>query len=257
MNGRVEQLTNWCYGGLWGILTGWFRVPQQPPSLPSLHGEQHDTFRPADGFLRYLKLQFWILLVIIDLLVLVVWIGITVAVPMVGIVLAIPALVIAIVPDIVAYLAIHLRFDTTWYVLSDRSLRIRRGIWVIHETTITFENVQNISVRQGPLQRYFGIADVLVETAGGGGSAAQPGHSAAAATGPHTGLIEGVADASRIRDLLMNRLRQSRTAGLGDEASVTDLPRTWSPERLSVLREIRDSVTQLVTALPAGNRAPK
>jgi uncharacterized membrane protein YdbT with pleckstrin-like domain len=43
-----------------------------------------------------------------------------------------------------AYIAIHLRYDTTWYVHGDRSLRIRRGIWVIHETTLTFENIQNV-----------------------------------------------------------------------------------------------------------------
>ena len=63
-------------------------------------------------------------------------------------------------PDVFAYVGIHLRYDTTWYVLTDRSLRIRRGILTIHETTISFENVQNVEVRQGPLQRYFGIADV-------------------------------------------------------------------------------------------------
>ena len=68
--------------------------------------------------------------------------------------------------------AMHLRYDTTWYVLTNRSLRIRRGIWMIHETTITYENVQNVSVNQGPLQRIFGIADVLVQTAGGGGECA-------------------------------------------------------------------------------------
>ena len=75
---------------------------------------------------------------------------------------------ILVAPDVIAYVAIHLRYDTTWYVLTDRSLRIRRGIWIIHETTISFENVQNVEVRQGPLQRYFGIADVIVQTAGGG-----------------------------------------------------------------------------------------
>ena len=53
--------------------------------------------------------------------------------------------------------------------------RIRRGIWIIHETTITFENVQNVVVQQGPLQRWYGIANVLIETAGGGGSQQQAG----------------------------------------------------------------------------------
>jgi membrane protein YdbS with pleckstrin-like domain len=78
------------------------------------------------------------------------------------------ALVVIVLPDIIAYVAIHLRYDTTWYVLSSRSLRIRRGVWVIHETTLTFENIQNVSVDSGPLEQWFGIANVMVDTAGGG-----------------------------------------------------------------------------------------
>ena len=69
-----------------------------------------------------------------------------------------------------ADIAIHLRYDTTWYVLSDRSMRIRCGILNIYETTITYENIQNVSIHQGPLQRYDGFSDVHVETAGGGKS---------------------------------------------------------------------------------------
>jgi uncharacterized membrane protein YdbT with pleckstrin-like domain len=136
-----------------------------------------------------------------------------------------------------------LRFDTTWYVMGDRSLRIRRGIWVIHETTLTFENVQNVTVRQGPLQRYFGIANLLVETAGGGQP--QPGSHGMQATAAHRGLIEGIADAERIRDLIMNRLRKSRTAGLGDEADLRHPTQVWTEAHLTALREVRDAVRAL------------
>ena len=133
-------------------------------------GSSVESFRPAEGFLKYLKLQFWIVLFLVDVAILGAWLALLIAVPVAGIVLAVPAFAIAVVPDIVAYVAIHLRYDTTWYVVSDRSMRIRRGIWIIQETTITFENVQNVAVSQGPLQRWFGIANLFVETAGGGGS---------------------------------------------------------------------------------------
>ena len=111
-------------------------------------GEFVESFRPAEGFLRYLKLHFWILLILIDVAILIGWIILTAAAPVAGILLAGPALFLAVVPDVIAYVAIHLRYDTTWYVVSDRSLRIRRGIWIIQETTITFENVQNVSVNR-------------------------------------------------------------------------------------------------------------
>jgi membrane protein YdbS with pleckstrin-like domain len=163
----------------------------------------------------------------------------------VGAILALPALAIAILPDVLAYIAIHLRYDTTWYVVTDRSLRIRRGIWIIHETTITFENVQNVSVSQGPIQRWFGIANVLVETAGGG-SQTQQRHEHGMSSASHQGLIEGIEDATRIRDLLLSRMRRSRSAGLGDDMLATTSARSnWTDAHTAVLREIRDTVRQL------------
>jgi membrane protein YdbS with pleckstrin-like domain len=249
MSKPVEHVSKWFYRGLWGVLTRWFRVPDRPPTLPALSGESITTFQPAEGFLRYLLLQFWIGLLLFDVLIFVGWLAITIVLPMVGLILVVPALILVVVPDIIAYLAVHLRFDTTWYVMSDRSLRIRRGIWVIHETTLTFENVQNVSVRQGPLQRYFGIANLLVETAGGGqthtGSQGQT-------TAAHLGLIEGVADAQRIRSLIMNRLRKSQTAGLGDEVDVPDRRQVWTKTHVHALREIRDAVRALPPSTTRG-----
>jgi uncharacterized membrane protein YdbT with pleckstrin-like domain len=189
-----------------------------------------------------MKFHFWIILFLIDGAILVGWIAVTVASPRVGAILAIPALIVAVVPDVIAYIAIHLRYDTTWYVMSDRSLRIRRGIWVIRETTITFENVQNVGVTQGPLQRFFGIGNVVVETAGGG-VAPQQGAHGASANASHQGLMEGIADAQQIRDRILQRLRRSKSAGLGDESTeVGTHGNAFSEQHLAVLREIRDTL---------------
>jgi len=238
-DGRAERASRWIYQGLWSVLVRWFHIPDRPPTLPLPPGETLDAFRPAEGFLRYLKFKFWLVLTIIDGLIFIGWIAAAVASPLAGAILALPALVVAALPDIVAYLAIHLQYDTTWYVMSGRSLRIRRGIWTIHETTITFENVQNVEVNQGPLQRWFGIADVHVDTAGGGGNQAAAGHGSPAAAG-HRGLIEGVADAARIRDLILSRLRGSRHAGLGDERPPMSAAAGWTSDHVAVLGEIRD-----------------
>lgn len=238
MSQQVEQVSKWIYAGLWGVLTRWFRVPDHPPALPSSPGSPVDSFKPAIGFLNYLRFQFWVGLLVIDGAILVAWIAVTIAEPAWGLILLAPALFLAIVPDIVVYLAIHLRYDTTWYVLSDRSLRIRRGIWIIHETTITFENIQNVKVHQGPLQRWFGIANVSIETAGGGG---QPQGQGSSWQASHCGLIEGVADAHRIRELIMSRLGRSRSAGLGDE-ELGGRHCGWTAEQVATLREIRDLI---------------
>lgn len=244
MKGRTEQAAAWIYQGVWAVLVRWFRVPAEPPSIPA-RGTVVEAFRPAPGFLKYLKFWFWIVLAAFDVAIIAAWIAVAVEWPIAGVLTAAPVLVIAVVPDIVAYVAIHLRYDTTWYVLTDRSMRIRRGIWTIHETTITYENVQNVTVQQGPVQRYFGIADVVVQTAGGGGMV-HP-HGQGATTPTHIGLLEGLADAERVRDLILARLQKSRTAGLGDERGpeLRQGAGAWTAEHIAVLREIRDRARAL------------
>lgn len=234
---RVAQQT---YRGIWLILRDWFRVPPEPPTLPAPAGGSLHSFRPSEGFRRYLSFQFWIFLLVLDGAILLAWIALTVAMPVVGLVLAIPMFLVAVVPDILAYIAVHLRYDTTWYVMSDRSIRLRRGIWIIQEVTITFENIQNVTVAQGPLQRYFGIADVTIQTAGGGGMGAH-----GAPLGGHHGIIEGIADAERLRDTILEKVKSSRHAGLGDErheAVHVHAPGSgaWSEEHVEALRSIRD-----------------
>lgn len=245
MSDSPQHAAEWLYHGIWQVLVKWFVVPRQPPDLPARPGETIQRLQPSPGFLRYLKLQFWVGLILLDVWFLIGWIGGFVIDRWLGIALTPVFLAVTFLPDVVAYVAIHLRYDSTWYVLSDRSLRIRRGIWTIHETTITFENVQDVTIRQGPLQRYYGIANVIVETAGGGGGKKGEG----AGVPSHTGLIEGVDDAARIRNLIMARVRRSRAAGLGDEAREHERTSSaapgWTAEHVAVLREIRDGLRRL------------
>ena len=237
MSRRVEEATAWVYRGIWGVLTGWFRVPSGPPSPPGRLDEESRSYRPSDGFLRYLKLKFWLVLVIVDVAIFAGWLALFVFRPKLALWLAPVAVAIAVVPDVIAYIAIHLRYDTTWYVFTDRSLRIRRGIWIIHETTITFENIQNVAVNSGPLERYFGIANVTVDTAGGGQAHKEKGGHQAA--NYHQGLIEGIDNANEIRTQILMRVRRSRSAGLGDEGISAA---GWSHLHVALLREIRDLI---------------
>jgi uncharacterized membrane protein YdbT with pleckstrin-like domain len=103
----------------------------------------------------------------------------------------------------------HLNVRLRWYIVTDRSLRIRSGIWNTQELTTTFANIQEIRVTSGPLQKLLGLADVEVHSAGGG--AGKPGEK-----GGHVARFEGVDIANEIRDLMVDRLRQYRDSGLGE-----------------------------------------
>lgn len=113
---------------------------------------------------------------------------------------------------------LRLDFEQRWYLVSDRSLRIREGIMRMHEKTMTFANIQNVSIRQGPLQRILGIADLEVRTAGGGsgggGGSHQNPHESH--NDLHVAYFRGVANAEHISETIRERLRRHADSGLGD-----------------------------------------
>ncbi len=123
-----------------------------------------------------------------------------------------------------------LDFDQLWYIATDRSLRIREGVWRVREMTLTFANIQQMTVRQGPVQRFLGISDLVVTTAGGGGSTGTPAEAGQAKSEPvHMGILRGVSNAEQIRDLILSRMRQLKDSGLGDPedvdiSEVTEVP---------------------------------
>lgn len=108
-----------------------------------------------------------------------------------------------------SFFVLRLGYEMRWYMVSDRALRIRHGIYSVSEQTMTVVNIQNMAVKRGPLQRLFGIADLEIRTASGGGSDDDDDALS-------RGLLQGLDNAEHLRDLLLASLRRSRDAGLGD-----------------------------------------
>jgi len=139
-------------------------------------------------------------------------------------------------------LPIILDWELRWYIVTDRSLRIREGVWKVSEMTMTFANVQEVSIHQGPVERLFGIADVRVRSAGGGGGSAHPRERHREEDSGHIGYFRGVDGAPAIRDLILERLKKQRDAGIGDGEAAAEpaaLPaRESGPELLEAAREL-------------------
>jgi uncharacterized membrane protein YdbT with pleckstrin-like domain len=248
-SGLVHDACRWCYSGVWGMLTEYFRLPNGPPTLPAFQGESVEYLRPSIGYLNYRKFGFWIGLLVVDIVLLILWIIYSLWWPMGGLLTAPLWIIGIVVPDIIAYIAIHLKYDTTWYVLSDRSMRIRRGIWSIYETTITFENIQNVHINQGPVQRWFGFANLMVTTAGGGGGGThEGGHS-----GAHVGILEGVDNAAELRQRIL--AKSQSTTGIDDDDGLagsqneillqTKRGSAFNATQLGLLREIYEYTSKL------------
>lgn len=112
MTERGDAAAAWIYQGVWAAVVQLFRVPPHPPSLPTA-GERVRSIRPSAGFLRYLKFCFWALLIPGDVLPLVGWVAIFLAIPTLALVLVPVLLGVLVLPEVIAFVAIHLRYDTT------------------------------------------------------------------------------------------------------------------------------------------------
>ena len=55
---------------------------------------------------------------------------------------------------------------TSWQIKPKLGLEIRRGIWWRHRIFIPQNRIQHSDVRQGPLERRFGLATLIVNTGG-------------------------------------------------------------------------------------------
>ena len=133
----------------------------------------------------------------------------------------------------ITYFLQRLNYEMRWYIVTDRSLRIRSGVVWLREITMTFANVQGIRVSANPIERLLGLANVDVQSAGGGGSDA----SKARPSG-HLARFAGVDNAAEIRDLIVERLRVYRDSGLGERTVEAQEPHALAAAR-EVLQETR------------------
>ena len=219
------------------------KIPHDPAPPP---GDEHSArvFRAAPAYLKY-RTVLWAIGVAASLMFGVFFLG--------GVNLALfndkhaPGILKAIIFTIsggvfllivlravFAFAVLRLDFEKRWYVVTDRSLRIREGVLNVREMTVLFANIQNIAVVQGPIQRPLGIADLQVETAGGGGA-----HANQKQLGPnlHTAWFRGIDNAEEVKLLIQERLRALKDSGLGHHEEMHATP-TAAPAFLDALRAV-------------------
>lgn len=129
--------------------------------------------------------------------------------------------------------------------LGERTLSIAYGIWFRTEKSIPLEQIQDVSVRHGPLLDWLGLTKLRIETAGQGSEQA---------AGNLVGVERAVAFRDRIleqRERLSDR-RSGGGAGAGDRgASGGAVAGAVAPgdaagdEVAGLLSEIRDAVLRI------------
>jgi membrane protein YdbS with pleckstrin-like domain len=220
------------------------KAPTKPPEPPVGSDGSARVFRAAPKFLTYN-------LIVFALLSLLSWsapfiliiAGIADREPA-AVIIGILLLPILAVVQVCFYFAVRIDYDMRYYIVTDRSLRVREGAFIVREKTISFANVQNMRVVQGPLLRVLGIWHLKVDTAGGGSGEGGKGGS-----NSHAVQLAGIENAHEVRDLILGHLRRRGVgAGLGDLDDRAE-DRGHSPrdsgEFRAALRELKEATSLL------------
>ena len=238
------------------LLKRFLKVTDAPPEVPL--GEEPEVFRASPRHLTYLLVQWAIKFGIVSLSL-----GGGIAGAVVAMIVEeknpTAAIVIGALGGawlagyaLFSYASIRLDYDMRWYVLTDRSLRIREGIIHVREVTLTLANVQELKVSQGPIQRLLDLTDLIVDTAGGGRAASAGGESVHG----HQGILRGVDRGGELRAKIEKRVKQRRGAGLGDpDEHAHDAHAPEEANRahtiVEALREVRDEARALRASVDA------
>ncbi len=126
----------------------------------------------------------------------------------------------------------RLGFERLQCDLTDRGLHVRKGYIFRVEKNIPLDKIQDLTVNEGPLLRYLGLASLKIETAG-----------AAAPQGQADASLAGIVDALEFRDAVLDA--RDRVVGFGSAAprpAPTDATLDANGE---VLVSIRDSLQRI------------
>lgn len=134
-----------------------------------------------------------------------------------------------------------LYFDRLSCVLTDRKLKIARGVLVRKEQAIPLDKITDMAMSQGPILRHFKLEQMTVETAG----------SSAAGVGGALASLTGIKDSHEFRSAVLAQRDKVVGSAEYDSASSAAAPNPMSehPGQTEVLIEIRDTLKRIESTL--------
>src|SRR2546425_2888421 len=145
------------------------------------------------------------------------------------------------------------RYHTLRYRFDAEGIHMKVGLLFRREINLTYARIQDIHLRSGVIQRWFGLASVEIQTASG-------------STGAEL-VVEGFNQYEVIRDFLYTRMRgyQSQQPNRIGQSNANPLPESstpggavpeGSPELINLLLGIRDELRKTRELLEARRPAP-
>lgn len=137
----------------------------------------------------------------------------------------------------IVVLPLYFRYHTMRYKFTDDGISMSWGILFRREIIVNYARIQDIHLKSNFVERWFGLARILVQTASGSSSAEM--------------TIEGIKDFEPLRDFLYARMRGVKDAPHHSAATGAVPAGTDSAELVAALRETAAELRAVREALVA------
>ncbi len=118
-------------------------------------------------------------------------------------------------------------FKSIKYLVSEKFIRIQKGVIWKNLSTIPFAKVQNVEIIHGPIERNFGLGSIFLHTAGYSGRAAAKG------------VIRGIVDFQKLAAVLTEKVKNSSGSEFASK------PESLDSNYLFVLVNIRNEIIEI------------
>lgn len=131
----------------------------------------------------------------------------------------------------------YFRYHTMRYKFTDEGISMSWGILFRREIIINYARIQDIHLRSNLVERWLGLAKVLVQTASGSASAEM--------------TLEGLKEFEAVRDFLYSKMRGVKDPAHATPAQSGAATAGADPELAAALREVARELRETRLALQA------
>ena len=123
-------------------------------------------------------------------------------------------------------------FSGLFCELTTRALHFKKGVWIRTEKTVPLDKIQDLTFKEGPLLRYFGVSYLKIETAG------------QSAQGVSDMTLYGIIDARKFREAVLDQ-RDITTDKSTSDAGSGSLTSGQSDAVLETLKTINETLGRI------------
>ncbi len=129
-------------------------------------------------------------------------------------------------------------FRALEYYIDEEGVKMKGGVVWKKFVTVPYPKITNVDVTQGPMQRYYNIGTIHVQTAGAGGQQGQKAEL----------KMNGIRELEKIRDIVVGKVKDSTytlsNAGIGEGKTQPD-----TIDKTSIFGDILKELKQIRTLI--------